>query len=78
MMVVVRKPMNAPRLNAMKTHCKRGHEFTPENTEWSTNPYHGGKMRGCITCKKKSAAARRRNAGVPERKAQSHPRPREP
>lgn len=31
--------------NAAKTHCKRGHEFTPENTYFN---YHGG--RGCKTC----------------------------
>lgn len=32
-------------LNARKTHCKRGHEFTPENTYVMTN---GG--RTCRTC----------------------------
>lgn len=31
--------------NARRTHCKRGHEFTPENT------YKLGSRRGCRTCK---------------------------
>lgn len=30
--------------NASKTHCKRGHEFTPENTR------HDGRGRQCRTC----------------------------
>lgn len=37
---------------AVKTHCKRGHEFTPENTVPQTN---GG--RGCRTCNKERAVA---------------------
>jgi hypothetical protein len=34
--------------NARKTHCKRGHEFTPENTYVTVN----GKARACRTCMK--------------------------
>lgn len=66
-MVVVRKPLTAPQLNAMKTHCKHGHEFTKENTIWRINPNHGGKMRGCRQCKLARATARRRKQGRPER-----------
>lgn len=33
-------------INAAKTHCKRGHEFTPENT------YRDAKGRMCRACKK--------------------------
>lgn len=29
------------------THCKRGHEFTPENTYWQP----GDGRRRCVTCK---------------------------
>lgn len=32
--------------NARKTHCKQGHEFTPENT----GPGHGGTVRRCRAC----------------------------
>lgn len=34
-------------VNANKTHCRRGHEFTPENTKVTSK---GG--RGCITCER--------------------------
>lgn len=37
--------------NARKTHCKRGHEFTPENT-WIKVGKKGNVMRGCLTCQK--------------------------
>lgn len=35
-------------INARKTHCLNGHEFTPENTYW-----HGSSRtkRGCIHCR---------------------------
>ena len=38
--------------NASKTHCKRGHEFTPENTRTRNN------HRQCIACKTSYDAAR--------------------
>lgn len=34
--------------NKRKTHCKRGHEFTPENTR--TQPYRNGLKRECRKC----------------------------
>lgn len=45
-------------VNARKTHCIRGHEFTPENT------YPNGRGRGCLACRKRRDAerARRRSA----------------
>ncbi len=58
-MVVIRKPFNAPRQNAIKTHCPQGHEYTPENTRWSKNPTHGGKMRGCKQCHRDQSKKRR-------------------
>lgn len=37
--------------NARKTHCKRGHEFTQENT-WIKVGKKGNVMRGCLICQK--------------------------
>jgi hypothetical protein len=34
-------------INARKTHCAQGHEFTPENTYWRPD----GKGRHCLTCR---------------------------
>jgi HNH endonuclease len=39
--------------NGRKTHCKHGHEFTPENT------YHDGKKRYCRTCVRERDRRRR-------------------
>jgi hypothetical protein len=41
-----------------KTHCKRGHEFTPQNELWSTEPETGRKMRACRQCKRDRESAR--------------------
>lgn len=43
--------------NAVKTHCLRGHEFTPENTYWIKNP--SGPGRECRTCKAQFARRKR-------------------
>ncbi len=37
-------------INARKTHCLRGHAFTPENTYWSRNGNREKKKRRCLTC----------------------------
>jgi hypothetical protein len=39
--------------NSAKTHCMRGHEFTPENT------YRNGSARQCRQCNSRKAAAYR-------------------
>ncbi|WP_375545838.1 NUMOD4 motif-containing HNH endonuclease [Dietzia cinnamea] len=47
---------------ASLSHCKRGHEFTPENT------YINGEKRVCVTCRreyKRQWRARRRSLALP-------------
>lgn len=53
-----------------KTHCKRGHEYTPKNTVWNLQP--GGKRtRKCRRCaydwKKLHRPARPRRISAEER-----------
>ncbi|OHX39237.1 hypothetical protein BBV17_03685 [Cytobacillus oceanisediminis] len=43
---VLRSPINGAAINAKKTHCNRGHEFSKENTYLYKN------MRHCKECKK--------------------------
>ena len=45
--------------NAAKTHCKNGHEFTPENT------YNNGGGRGCVACRVKYCKDRHKKLYVP-------------
>lgn len=46
--VIDRGVTNASAVNARKTHCKSGHEFTPENTMSAGGP--DGKYRRCRAC----------------------------
>lgn len=48
-----RSPITQTSINAAKTHCIHGHEFTPENTR--RDPW-----RRCETCRKAGVARRRR------------------
>lgn len=48
---------------SLATHCKRGHEFTPENTHIAIvrDPVHGDRTRrGCKTCSREAARAKGR------------------
>jgi hypothetical protein len=53
---ILRSPVTPPGINARKTHCKHGHEFTPENTyrEKRTNKRH------CRECHRIREAERNR------------------
>lgn len=46
----LRSPIAPAAMNARKTHCLRGHEFTPENTY----PQPGGRM--CRECHRQAVA----------------------
>ncbi len=48
-----------------KTHCKRGHEFTPENT-YKPGGTLGG-ARGCLQCKRDADLKRYHETHVPKR-----------
>lgn len=50
------KVLHGTHRNAAKTHCKHGHEFTPENTR----PQFGGKGRACKACAASGKLARAR------------------
>lgn len=41
-----KKVLGNQRVRARKTHCKKGHELTPENSHWR----EGGKYRACKAC----------------------------
>jgi len=46
--------MSGSAINARKTHCLAGHEFTADNTAWSRKGY-----RNCKTCNRLNARIRR-------------------
>jgi hypothetical protein len=48
-----------PKPHRLKTHCKNGHAFTPENTKVEREPYSGGLKRICRICRTAQARARR-------------------
>lgn len=47
--------------NGAKTHCKHGHEFTPDNIWWFTTQ-NGGQGRKCKTCGQAANRAKRKAA----------------
>lgn len=58
----LRSPLAITAINAAKTHCIRGHEFTSENTYLP--PRGAGRYRDCRKCKELHALnARTRRAG---------------
>lgn len=54
-------------LNSRKTHCPRGHEYTPDNIKWHTRK-NRSPSRECRTCDIERQRARRRGR-------RRHPRP---
>lgn len=59
-----RSPIAPATINAAKTHCPYGHEYTPENTVIVA----GGRGRSCRTCRRwheRRVAAKKRGAPIP-------------
>lgn len=65
-----RSPFTVNGVNARKTHCVHGHEFTPDNTVIYQSERRPGRQ--CRTCKrersKRSQRLRRRKAALASRK----------
>lgn len=61
----VTRAENARRRAANRTHCKNGHEYTPENTRFYSD--RGWKVRACRACDVQRTAAyeERRRQGRP-------------
>lgn len=49
----VRKGRHTSCANSRKTHCKRGHEYTPENTKYQTGST-GRPRRYCLLCSREN------------------------
>lgn len=47
--------LSPPSFNKKKTHCIRGHEFTPDNIYSNETGVYGGVWRKCLICKKEAA-----------------------
>lgn len=49
--LLTRSENSRNRRNVYRTHCKHGHEFTPENTRWHNESDRGGRLRRrCRAC----------------------------
>jgi hypothetical protein len=65
---ILRSPIQPSAINARKTHCKRGHEFTPENTYIRPLPGRKRPNRSCRICIRRHSAVQ-----YARRKALVHP-----
>jgi len=65
-------PCNATRTILARTHCKYGHEYTPENTYWRKNPGRNS-TRMCRTCSRERG--RRKRVEVPEQRGRESVNP---
>jgi hypothetical protein len=58
----LRSPLTLAGINARKTHCKHGHEFTPENTGLDRR----GRSRHCLRCAREWAREHRKRSDIGE------------
>lgn len=56
--VNTRRGLSEPAKNARKTHCIRGHEFSPQNTAWRTSATRARPRRHCLACHREWRAKR--------------------
>lgn len=61
-------------VNKAKTHCKNGHEYTPENTKIKINKKNGKtyETRNCLQCRKDYEESKKIGERVPYR-TRTHP-----
>jgi hypothetical protein len=50
--VNTRRGRSPSAVNARKTHCVRGHEFTPQNTAWKVSTARPRPRRLCRACRR--------------------------
>ncbi|MFJ2000282.1 HNH endonuclease signature motif containing protein [Streptomyces chartreusis] len=70
----MRSPIAPAALNAVKTHCPHGHEYTPENTV----VIKGGRGRSCRTCRRwheRRTEAKRKGLPLPATPDEGSERP---
>ena len=55
---------NGSNQNALKTHCPKGHEYTPDNTGLMVSSRNGRNSRRCLTCHAARERARKTGSKV--------------
>lgn len=51
-MQIIAPEIHGAMSKGLRTHCSKGHEYTPENTTWRQPPDQKTPSRVCLTCKR--------------------------